>query len=78
LGAQSAAFYDRTGSLLVAMLMHVGLTASSLILGPLAELGVSVLIYDLALAVAMWVVAAAVVAANGGQLSRQPLRRRVA
>jgi hypothetical protein len=39
----------------VAMLMHVGLTASSLILGPLAELGVSVLIYDLALAVAMWV-----------------------
>jgi membrane protease YdiL (CAAX protease family) len=67
--------YDRTGSLLVAMLMHVGLTASSLILGPLAELGVSVLIYDLALAVAMWVVAAAVVAANGGQLSRQPLPR---
>jgi hypothetical protein len=65
--------YDRTGSLLVAMLMHVGLTASTLILGPLAELGVSVLIYDLALAVAMWLVAAAVVAANRGQLSRQAL-----
>jgi membrane protease YdiL (CAAX protease family) len=70
--------YDRTGSLLVVMLMHAGLTASSLILAPLAELGVSSLIYDLALAVAMWLVAAAVVAANRGQLSRQPLPRMVA
>jgi membrane protease YdiL (CAAX protease family) len=68
--------YDRTGSLLVAMLMHAGLTASSLILAPLADLGVSVLIYDLALAVAMWLVAAAVVAANRGQLSREALPRR--
>jgi membrane protease YdiL (CAAX protease family) len=69
--------YDRTGSLLVAMLMHAGLTASSLILAPLAESGAPVLIYDLVLAVAMWVVAAAVAAANRGQLSRQPLLRRV-
>jgi membrane protease YdiL (CAAX protease family) len=64
--------YDRTGSLLVMMLMHFGLTAGSLIFAPQAALGISTLIYDLALAAAMWLVAAAVVLANGGSLSRQP------
>jgi membrane protease YdiL (CAAX protease family) len=67
--------YEHTGSLLVAMLMHVSLTACTFILGPgaLAISGMPLLIYDLVLAVAMWVVAAAVAAANRGQLSRQPL-----
>ena len=70
--------YDRTGgSLLVAMLMHASLTASTLILQPLAT-GVPLLTYDLVLAGALWVFVAAVAVVNGGQLSRQPLRRRVA
>ena len=70
--------YDRTESLLVAMLMHASLTASVLILGPLAISGVPLLAYDLVLAAALWVVVAALAVANRGQLSRQPLRKRAA
>jgi membrane protease YdiL (CAAX protease family) len=64
--------YDRTGSLLVAMLMHVSLTASVRILNPLPNVGVPLFIYDLALAAALWVVVAAVAVANRGRLSQQP------
>ena len=67
--------YDRTGSLLVAILMHAALTASTLILGPVAISGTALLIYDLALAVAMWAVVAAVALASLGELSRRPIRR---
>ena len=69
--------YDRTGeSLLVAMLMHASLTASSLfILAPSAK-GVSLMIYYLLLAAALWVIVAAVAVANGGQFPQQPLPRR--
>jgi membrane protease YdiL (CAAX protease family) len=68
--------YDRTGSLLVAMLMHASLTGNVLfILMPLAISGAPLLTWYLVLAAALWVVVAAVAAANGGQLSRQPLRR---
>ena len=49
-----------------------------MILMPLAISGVPNLIWHLVLTAALWVVVAAVVVANGGQLSRQPLRRRVA
>jgi membrane protease YdiL (CAAX protease family) len=76
--------YDRTGgSLLVAMLMHVSLTASTFIIGPgaLAISGVALLTYGFVLTAAWWVVVAAVAVAQGGHLSRQPrqpLRRRVA
>jgi uncharacterized protein len=70
--------YDRTGSLLVAILMHVSITASLLVLNPLAISGVTLLTYSFALAAAVWVVVAAVAVANGWHLSRQPLRRRVA
>jgi uncharacterized protein len=70
--------YDRTGSLLVAMLMHASLTASMLVLGPLAT-GAALATYELVLAAALWVFVAAVAAARGGHLTRQPpLRRRVA
>lgn len=71
--------YDRTGgSLPVAMLMHASLTASlPLILMPRAT-GVALSASYLVLAAALWVVVAAVAVANGGRLSRQPLRRRVA
>jgi len=70
--------YDRTGSLLVAMLMHVSFTASTMIFEPLAISGVPLSIYGLVSAAAMWVVVAAVALANRWQLSRQPLLRRVA
>jgi membrane protease YdiL (CAAX protease family) len=61
--------YDRTESLLVATLMHVSLTASTVILMPLAT-GVQTVTYDLVLAAALWVFVAAVTVANGGQLER--------
>jgi membrane protease YdiL (CAAX protease family) len=68
--------YDRTESLLVVTLMHASLTASTIfIFTPLAT-GVSFLTYVWVLAGALWVIVAAV--AYRGQLSRQPLRTRVA
>jgi len=70
--------YDRTGSLLVATLMHASLTASTIFIFRPLGTGASFLTYGWVLATALWVVVAVVVVANGGQLSRQPLRRRVA
>jgi membrane protease YdiL (CAAX protease family) len=70
--------YDRTGSLLVAMLMHVSLTASTLILQPLDVAGMRAVTYDLVLAAALWLLIAALAMANGRQLSRPLLRPRVA
>ena len=67
--------YDRTGSLLVAMLMHASLTASNVILVPEAQ-GAHLVVWSLALAAALWIVVAAVAVPSGGQLSRQPLRTR--
>jgi len=67
--------YDRTGSLLLAILMHASLTASTLILGPVAISGADLLTYDFGLAVAMWVVVAAVGVAKSGRLARQPIGR---
>jgi membrane protease YdiL (CAAX protease family) len=73
--------YDRTGSLLVAMLMHASLIASSISgfgLVPPAISGVPFLTLFLVFTAALWIVVAAVAVANGGHLSRQPLRRRAA
>jgi hypothetical protein len=70
--------YDRSGgSLLVAMLMHVSLAASTFILGTLVT-GMALLTYSLALAAAWWVVVGAVAVVGGWHIARQPLRRRVA
>jgi uncharacterized protein len=69
--------YDRSGSLLVAILMHTSLTASTLILGA-GIAGVPLVIFDLIWAAALWAVVAAVAVVNGGHLSQQALRRRVA
>ena len=66
--------YERTGSLLVAVLMHASLTASTLILGPLAISGAALLIYGLGLAVAMWAVVALVAVVNRGQLSLRTIQ----
>src|SRR5215216_2924187 len=71
-------YYRTGGSLLVAMLMHASLTSSSRILLPLAIAGVPLLTFDFIWAAVLCVVVAAVAVANGGKLSRQPLRRRVA
>jgi len=75
--------YDRTGSLLVAILMHASYAASTFIINPLAGpgamSGASLLVYSLTSAAAMWVVVAMLAVATHGHLSRQPpLRRRVA
>ena len=70
--------YDRTGSLLVAMIMHVSLKASTLILQPLDVAGMRALTYDLVLAAALWLLIAALAMANGRQLSQPPVRPRVA
>jgi membrane protease YdiL (CAAX protease family) len=69
--------YDRTASLLVAMLMHASLSASTLILQPPLT-GAPFLTWNLALTAILWVVVAAVALANGGEVLRQPLRRRAA
>jgi uncharacterized protein len=53
--------YDRTGSLLVAMLMHASLTACTLILSTSAT-GLAFLTYGLVVAVAQWGLVAAVAA----------------
>src|ERR671913_1042677 len=71
--------YDRTGeSMFVAMLMHASFSASMLIQQPLGLALVPGLAWNLVLAAALWVVVGGVALAQGGHLSRQPLRRREA
>jgi uncharacterized protein len=71
--------YDRTSeSMLLAMLMHASFSASMLIQQPLGLALVPGLAWNLVLAAALWVVVGAVALAQGGHLSRQPHRRRVA
>ena len=70
--------YESTGSLLVAMLMHVSLASCTFILTPPVG-GAPYWIIGFAYAAALWVIVAAISLAQGGHLSRQPLpRRRVA
>jgi len=64
--------YDRTESLLVVMIMHAGLSATSLILQP--QTGAEVVAYDLVFATALWLVVAVVAAANRGQLDSRDRR----
>lgn len=51
--------WDHTGSLPIAMLMHLTLTASNIILGPTTTPGMLGITFNLILAAAMWMVAAA-------------------
>lgn len=67
--------YDRTGSLLIGMLMHFSLTASARIFMPSGTAGASLLTFDLVWAATLWLLVAGIVMANSGQLSRQPLSR---
>jgi hypothetical protein len=57
--------YDRTASLLVAMLMHASLTASNVTFVPLAT-GVPLVLWSIVLAAALWIVVGAVAVAKGG------------
>jgi uncharacterized protein len=69
--------YDRTESLLLAMLMHGSATGSLVILASLA--GMALFTFLLAFGAVLWVFVAAVAVSNGGHLSRQPpLPRRAA
>jgi hypothetical protein len=56
--------YARTESLLLMMLMHVSLTASTLILEPVAIAGVPLLVLDLVSILVWWTVVAVVVLVN--------------
>ena len=66
--------YDRTESLFLAMLMHVSLTATTLILTPHTT-GVPLLAFGLAFAAAVWIVIAALALPSRRKLSRPPVRR---
>ena len=66
--------YDRTESLLVAMLMHVSLVASTVILEPPLR-GEGLLTYVLAKAAVLWVIVVAVTVANRGQLEKGEINR---
>jgi uncharacterized protein len=70
--------YDRTGSLLVALLMHTSLVASWTILTPVTITGMRLVTYYWVLTAALCVVVAAVALANRGQLAPQPPRTRMA
>jgi uncharacterized protein len=70
--------YDRTESLLVAMLMHGSSTGSLVIFASLAP-GWALFTFLLAFGAVVWVFVGAVSLAQGGHLSRRPsLQRRVA
>jgi uncharacterized protein len=68
--------YDRTNSLLVAMLMHASLTASTFVLGPAVISGSALLVYDVVLAGAWWMLVAAIAIASRGQFLRTPIAGR--
>jgi membrane protease YdiL (CAAX protease family) len=69
--------YDRTESLLVAILMHMSLVASLMIIEP-SLTGGTLLTYILVRATVLWVIVAAVAVAKRGRLTREPLRIQVA
>jgi hypothetical protein len=57
--------------------MHASLVAFWTMLTPLTISGAALVIYYLAVTAALWIVIAAISAANGWHLSRQTLRRRM-
>lgn len=65
--------YDRTGSLLVALLMHASLVVCTLSLAPAAIAGAPLVIVNLAVAAALWIVVAAIALANRRQFVQQRL-----
>jgi membrane protease YdiL (CAAX protease family) len=66
--------YDHTQSLFVAMLMHVSLTSSLLILNPIGISGAHLQVFSFAFAAAVWVVVAVIALRSGWQHERRPSR----
>ena len=62
--------YDRTGSLLVAMLMHASLTASAFVLDPIGISGATLFTYGFALTLAWWGIVAILVLVRPGEFLR--------
>ena len=62
--------YERTRSVLIAILMHTSLTASVLILDPAGISGSALLTYSFALAIAVWLAAAVVMVKNRWHVRR--------
>ena len=67
--------YERTGSLLLAMLMHLSLTASVLVIGPLAIAGPAMVAYDLTIAAVFWAAVAIVARLERRALAPLPFAR---
>jgi CAAX protease family protein len=63
--------YDETGSLLIAMLMHASLSASTFILGPEKVTGLALVSYGFALTAAWWIIVAVVAIARRKRSSQQ-------
>jgi membrane protease YdiL (CAAX protease family) len=63
--------YERTGNLLIGMLMHAALIASVRMFDPLAISGVPILIYNLALGAVLWGAAAPLIL-SGSASERRP------
>ncbi len=70
--------YDRTGSLLIAILMHTSLVTFWTMLTPLTILGERLLVYYFVLAAAFWAVVAALALFDHRQPARKDIRRRMA
>jgi uncharacterized protein len=70
--------YDRTDSLLIAMLMHASLSACTFVLGPERVTGLALVAYGIALAAAWWTVVAVVAAVTRGQIVHLPIQGRAA
>lgn len=70
--------YDRTGSLLVATLMHTGLIVCNIYLLAPAVTGAAYWAWSIASTVALWGLVAAVAVASGGRSARQTLQTRAA
>jgi membrane protease YdiL (CAAX protease family) len=70
--------YDRTGSLLIATLMHASYIFSTLFVFAPPIIGMPFLIFSVIFMVVLWLIVAAVAITNGGHLSRQPLQMRAA
>jgi uncharacterized protein len=70
--------YDRTESLLVAVLMHASLIATTLYILAAPTTGPLFLAYSWLLTAAMWLAVAAVAVATGGQFARRLLRQQAA
>jgi membrane protease YdiL (CAAX protease family) len=68
-------FYDHTASLLLAMLMHAVLSASTIILQPVSAH--RQFTWNVVLGAALWVVVAVVAKVARGELARRPVHRAV-